>query len=416
MGTQRKTSLDADVVVVGGGPAGGCMAAILGDAGLSVICIDQDDPAKTLKDSFDGRTTAISFGSRRVIEAARAWKTLAPQACPIEDIKIMESGSATLLEFLARDVGEEAFGWIVENRLLRLSLYDRLQHLKAVRHVTAAKVADYTLSDDAVTTVTADGQSFRSALVIGADGRNSFTRGWMGIDTRGWDYHQRAVVCVVTHENPHNNIAVEDFRAEGPFAILPMLDDDRGNHRSSIVWTEHGANKNSAGAWDDETFMAALNERFPASYGHVQAAGKRFSYPLGLVHAHSYVGPRMALVADAAHGIHPIAGQGLNLGLRDIAALSELLIKAHNKKQDIGSDELLAAYQRARRFDNMTMAAATDTLNKLFSNNVTPLRLLRKAGLRVVQHVAPARKFFMRQAMGAGGMLPALVRDGKFKS
>lgn len=389
------------------------MAGILGREELSVICIDQDDPARVLHEAFDGRTTAISFGSCRVIEAAGAWDALQQDACAIEDIRIMESGSATLLEFLVKDVEGDAFGWIVENRLLRKNLFAQLAQLKSVEHKAPAKVRDYSVDDDGVDVHMADGSVLRAKLVIGADGRNSFTRNWMGINTRGWSYHQRAVVCIVNHENPHNNIAIEDFRGEGPFAVLPMMDDEDGRHRSSIVWTEHCAEKESAVHWDDATFDTALQERFPAFYGKVSCAGRRFSYPLGLIHAHSYIGPRMALVGDAAHGIHPIAGQGLNLGLRDIAALAELVVQAKRKGEDVGSETLLETYQRQRRFDNMVMAAATDTLNKLFSNNITPLRILRKAGLRMVQNVAPARKFFMRQAMGAAGLLPTIIKGGK---
>lgn len=409
----HKRDSEVDVIVVGGGPAGCSMAGILGRESLSVICIDQDDPAKVLQETFDGRTTAISFGSRRVIEAAGAWKTLEKDACPIEDIQIMESGSATLLEFLVRDVEGDAFGWIVENRLLRKSLFQQLAKLKSVQHAAPSKVRDYTVDNDGVDVHLEDGSTLRAKLVIGADGRSSFTRDWMGINTRGWSYHQRGVVCIVNHENPHDNKAIEDFRGEGPFAVLPMMDDEKGKHRSSIVWTEHCAENDSAVRWDEAAFDAALQERFPTFYGKVSCAGKRFSYPLGLIHAHSYIGPRMALVGDAAHGIHPIAGQGLNLGLRDIAALAELIIEAKRKGEDVGSDSLLQTYQRQRRFDNMVMAAATDTLNKLFSNNITPLRILRKVGLRMVQNVAPARKFFMRQAMGAAGLLPTIIKGGK---
>jgi 2-octaprenyl-6-methoxyphenol hydroxylase len=402
-----------DVVIVGGGPAGCSMAAILGQAGLSVACIDQDDPAKVLTEAFDGRTTAISFGSQRVIEASGAWEKLLPDACPIEDIQIMESGSATLLEFLAKDVDAPAFGWIVENRLLRKNLFEQLAKLKSVQHLAPARVKDYSLQTDCVTVHMADGSSINAKLVIGADGRQSFTRNWMGINTRGWSYKQRAVVCIVHHEHPHDNIAIEDFRGEGPFAVLPMTDEENGQHRSSIVWTEHGPEKDSSLHWSEEAFNAALQERFPDFYGKVSCAGRRFSYPLGLVHAHSYIGERMALVGDAAHGIHPIAGQGLNLGLRDIAALAEILMDAHARGQDAGSDILLRKYQGQRRIDNMAMAAATDTLNKLFSNNITPLRALRRVGLRAVQNIAPARKFFMRQAMGSAGLLPSMIKDKK---
>jgi 2-octaprenyl-6-methoxyphenol hydroxylase len=411
--TVKNRDFDADVIIVGGGPAGLSLCAILAAHAITAICVDRDDPTAALKSAFDGRTTAISFGSRRVIDAAGAWDVLAPDACAIEDIQILGSGSPVLLDFLVGDVDGEAFGWIVENRLLRKSLFDRLAALKNATHIAPAAVTDFSRDDDGVNAHLADGKILRAKLVIGADGRNSFTRDWMGINTRSWNYDQRAIVCTVTHDNPHNNIAIEHFRPEGPFAVLPMSDDKDGNHRSSVVWTEHGPEKSSAIHFDDTTFDAALNARFPDWYGDVKLNGGRFSYPLGLVHAHSYIAPRMALVADAAHGIHPIAGQGLNLGLRDVALLAELLVDAKRAGKDLGGDDVLNDYQGQRRIDNMAMAAATDTLNKLFSNSITPLRLARRLGLRAVQSFAPARKFFMRQAMGAAGSLPKIVKGEK---
>lgn len=410
----KNRHFDADIIIVGGGPAGLSLAAILGHHGIAAICIDRDAPADIVKTSFDGRTTAISFGSRRVMEAAQAWDTLAAAACPIADIQILDSGSPVLLDFLIGDVrdetGGDAFGWIVENRALRAALLDAVRQSGAARHIAPAAVADFSRDDDGVNVHLADGRILRAPLVIGADGRQSFTREWMGINTRGWTYHQTAIVCTVTHEHPHHNVAVEHFRPEGPFAILPMADDDNGRHRSSVVWSEHGKDARSALSFDTDTFNAALNARFPQSYGTVALAGQRFSYPLGLVHAHDYIAPRMALVADAAHGIHPIAGQGLNLGLRDIALLAELLIDAKRQKADYGNDAILKTYQQKRRPDNMAMAAATDTLNRLFSNGFTPVRLARQVGLRVVQKFDPARRFFMKQAMGAAGSLPKIIR------
>ncbi|PZQ49138.1 MAG: ubiquinone biosynthesis protein [Micavibrio aeruginosavorus] len=411
--SHRKT-LVTDVAIIGGGFAGCTLAALLGANGLDVACIDRDDPKATLHKGFDGRTTAISFGSQRVIGAAGAWDAVKNNACPIKDIKISDNASPTLLEFLVEDVHESAFGWIVENRHLRASLYARLAQIPNVRHIAPKGVLSFTVEPDHTVVHLDDGTEIRARLIVGADGRNSFTREQMGIGTRGWSYRQRGLVCVATHENPHNNVAIEDFRGEGPFAILPMNDDENGRHRSSIVWTEHCAEKDSAVHWDEQSFTVALNERFPAFYGKVAVSGKRFSYPLTLIHAHSYIAPRCALVADAAHGIHPIAGQGLNMGLRDIAALAELLINAKKSGADIGSDELLQNYQRSRRFDNMAMAAATDALNRLFSNDFLPLRALRKIGLLAVQRLAPARRLFMKQAMGSSGHLPALIRNGKF--
>lgn len=393
-------TLETDVVIVGGGPAGCSLAAILAKGGIRTICIDQDDPVASISKTFDGRTMAISYGSHKVIAAAGAWQELAQEACAIKDIKILDGGSPTLLEFLVEDVQSPAFGWIVENRKLRAALYKQLATLKNATHLAPCRVTDFVRAENYIAVQLADGRSIHAQLVIGADGKKSFTRDWMGIETRGWSYGQRGVVCIVHHEHPHNNIAIEDFRGEGPFAVLPMADDEHGTHRSSIVWTEHCAEKESALHWDEDTFNAALSERFPEFYGEVSLNGRRFSYPLTLSHAHSYIAPRMALIGDAAHAIHPIAGQGLNLGLRDIDAISGLLIAAKKAGEDLGNMELLQQYECMRRVDNMTMAAATDALNKLFSNNITPVRILRKAGLRMVQKLAPARKFFMTQAMG----------------
>lgn len=412
--TRDDTIIQTDVAVIGGGPAGCCLAALLAANGVAAICIDREDPAKAAPSDFDGRTMAVSFGSRRVIEAAGAWDGMAKAASPIRDIDILDGGGPTLLTFLSDDVERDAFGWVIENRVLRTSLYAALAAQKNVTHLAPAGVRGFSHAEGRVTVHLEDGREVRAKLVAGADGKHSFTREQMGIGTRGWDYGQKAIVCVVTHANPHNHTAIEDFRSEGPLAILPLLDDAEGRHRSTVVWTEEAHAKNSAVNWDEETFNAALRERFPAFYGDVKLAGPRFSYPLALSHAHSYIGTRMVLVADAAHAIHPIAGQGLNLGLRDVAELAELVIKAKRSGQDIGGGDLLKKYESARRPDNMAMAAATDMLNKLFSNRSGPLRHARKAGLRLVQKFPAARQFLMKNAMGASGLLPILIRTGKF--
>lgn len=395
-------TLQTDVIIIGGGHAGCTMAALLGKQGIRVACIDRDDPATTLTAAYDGRTTAVSFASQKIIAETGAWESLQTRACPIEDIKIMESGSPVLLTFLVKDVHEKAFGWIVENRDLRKALYETLAALPSVDHIAPASVNAVSRKPNGIRVELDDGRSIEGELLIGADGRGSMVRDWMSIATRGWDYGQTALVCVVEHEHPHNNTAWEDFRGEGPFAILPMPDDHNGRHRSSIVWSEHGHKKDSAKHWDEDSFNAALQERFPGHYGTLRAAGPRFAYPLSLRHAHSYIAERCALIADAAHGIHPIAGQGLNLGLRDVKALSRILGQAHLNKTDLGNMGLLQTYQDERYPDNMAMAAATDTLNKLFSNNITPLRIARKIGLRMLEKMPQTRAFFMRQAMGIG--------------
>lgn len=409
----RRSAEEFDAVIIGGGLSGGTMAALLGSNGFRVACIDREIPTAQLENEFDGRTTAISWGSQKVMEAAGVWPLLKKNACPIRTIDILDGGSPVLLRFGAEEVGNQSFGWILENRLIRKALFERMQSLKTVTHAAPAQIASMDRQDDAVTVMLKDGQKFIAPLLIGADGRNSFTREWAGIGTRGWSYEQRAIVCTVTHERPHNNVAVEHFRDQGPFATLPMTPGAKGEHRSSVVWTEHGAEKDSALHYPQDVFDAALTARFPENYGRVKQIGGRFTYPLGLQHAHCYIAPRVALIAEAAHGIHPIAGQGLNMGFRDVAALCECLVSARDTGADFGSDNVLSLYQRKRRFDNMAMAAATDSLNRLFSNKVMPLPILRKAGLKMVARIPLAKKFFMHQAMGAAGLLPDLIRDAK---
>lgn len=400
-----------DVIVIGGGLSGLTMAALLGSAGVDVVCIDREAPPITLTETFDGRTTAISWGSRKVLEAAGVWGTLDKAACPIRTIHILDGDSPVLLAFDSDEVGGRTFGWIAENLTLRQALYKRVAQLKTAQHIAPAAVSDFTLHDTHVSVHLADGRSFDGALVIGADGRQSFTREWMKIGTRAWPYNQRALVCTVEHENPHHNVAVEHFRPGGPFATLPLFDSEDGVPRSSVVWTEHTPLRNSALHWDQKSFDAALTARFPASYGRVRQIAKRYSYPLGLVHAHSYIAPRMALIADAAHGIHPIAGQGLNMGLRDIAEIGALITEALAHDDDPGSAALLETYQQKRRLDNIGMAGATDGLTRLFSNDLMPLRMARRIGLRAVSRIPFAKQFFMQQAMGAAGLLPGLIRD-----
>lgn len=396
--------------MVGGGHAGLTLAALLAAHGVSCLCLDRDDPAV----AKDTRTTAISYGSQRVIAAAGAWSTAQLNPCAIRDIRILDGDSPVLLDFLSRDIGDRMFGWIVTNGDLRQCLYDRLSTLPLAKHIAPAHVSGFSVEADHASVHLSDGQTFRAPLVIGADGKNSFTREWMNIPVRHWTYNQQAIVSIITHKNPHDNIAVENFMDEGPLAVLPMVDDDAGNHRSALVWTEHTDKRDTRLSWNDETFISSLNERLPDFYGGITHATPRAAWPLSLTHAYRYIGPRMALVADAAHAIHPIAGQGLNLGLRDIAALVELLVEAKNNKTDLGAPDLLDEYQRRRRFDNTLMAAATDNLNRLFSRKGKLLGFARKAGLKFIAKSPRARRFLMRQAMAApdAKWLPKLIRDG----
>ena len=389
-----------DIAIIGGGLSGLSLACLLGQRGLKIACIDQADPDQKPQDL---RTTAISYGSRKTLEKAGIWQNIA-ESCPIEDIQILDGNSPTLLEFLSGEVENKAFGWIVDNHDLKCAMMQRLKDLKTVSHIAPATVSGFEITEEAGRVQLENGDTLTARLIVGADGRFSKTRDFIareyGLRTRQWSYNQRAVICTAGHENPHNNIAVEHFWPEGPFAILPMADDQDGNHRSSVVFTEHGPETDSLMNMSDQDFEAALAARFPHAYGDVKLVGRRAAYPLGLVHADRYIAPRMVLVADAAHGIHPIAGQGLNLGFRDLAALDELIGEAQIAGKNIASSELLETYQHRRRPDNMAMVAVTDGLNRLFSNNIMPVRVLRRTGLRLVSRLHPAKQFFMKQAMG----------------
>ena len=396
--TQNKTY---DAIIVGGGLSGLTLSCLLGQRGLKVTCIDVDDPKKKPQDP---RTTVISYGSQQVLRRAGAWEKLGTCG-EIDHIEILDGSSPVLLEFMSREAEGKVFGWNIDNHDLKIALMARMKEIGGnIEHIAPAKVADFQTHDDHVDVHLADGSALQTRLVVGADGRGSFTRNWMaqhlGLQTRGWSYHQRAVICNITHEHPHNNVAIEHFWPQGPFAVLPMADDEEGRPCSSIVFTEHGPEKNSLMRLSDEDFLLALAARIPERYGNIDVSVRRRAFPLTLVHAAEYIGPRMVLVADAAHGIHPIAGQGLNLGFRDLDALDLLIGAAQDTGEDIGSSALLERYQQKRRPDNMAMIAVTDGLTRLFSNNIPPVRFLRKAGLKMVAKLPPAKRFFMKQAMG----------------
>lgn len=388
------------ICIIGGGLAGLTQAALLGDAGFDVLCIDAEPLERQMSLEFDGRTTAISYGSRMVLEKAKVWGGLVRAAEPIKTIDILDGDSSAVMTFDAREVEAEAFGWIVDNADLRRALIKRVQSFKNVRHLTGKAVKDVALTPNAAFVTLEDGKRFECALVVGADGRKSLVREAMRIGTWGRDYKQTAIVCLVAHEKPHQGLAVEHFRKEGPFALLPFTDLPDGTHRSALVWTVHGRDAKRWITCEDDVFNAALEARAMGRYGRIWAAGRREAWPLTLVKSYTYTGMRAVLVAEAAHGMHPIAGQGLNMSLRDLDALSVLLRQARDDGRDIGDDAVLEAYQRERRMDNIAMCAATDVLTLLFSNNVAGITALRRAGLSVVKRLPFAKRFFMHQAMG----------------
>jgi len=412
-----------DLAVIGAGLNGSLLALAAGEAGLQTALIDRMPLTSLAEAGFDGRTTAIAYTSQRLFKAIGVWDELEGHAEPILDIRISDTGhdgrtSPLFLHFDHREAGEgEAapMGWIVENRFLRAAMLRRLQACPRVELVAPDEALDTSRSADKAEIALKSGRLLAARLVASAEGRFGTMREDAGIGARAWSYDQIAIVLVAHHELPHRGVAQEKFLPGGPFAILPMqdgeaIDGKAGEHRSSIVWTERASIAKRLLELDAPRFNAEFARRFGNFLGHVEPAGPRWSYPLGLIHAERYVDERMVLVGDAAHGIHPIAGQGYNLGVRDIAALVEVLVDARRLGLDIGAADTLERYARWRRADNFTMVAATDLLNRLFSNDIAPLRLIRDVGLATVNRIPSLRKLFVRHAMGLGGDLPKLIR------
>jgi 2-octaprenyl-6-methoxyphenol hydroxylase len=399
------TDTRVELIIVGGGLTGMTLAIACAGAGVSVAVVDREDPATMVEEAFDGRTTAIAYGSQRVLDGIGLWPLVAHEAEPIREIRVADDGSPLFLHYDHRDLGEAPLGYILENRVLRRALLARAHTLPSLMHLAPATVVSVERTAANARATLGDGRAFRGELIAACDGRQSPLRRDAGIKTVAWDYPQRSIVCTVEHELPHRGVAVEHFLPAGPFAILPMT----GN-RSSIVWTERAELVPALMELPAPDFATELRRRFGDFLGEVSIIGPRWSYPLSLMHATRYAAARLVLVGDAAHVIHPIAGQGLNLGIRDIAALAELIVDVRRLGLDIAHPEVLERYERWRRFDNLTLAAVTDGLNRLFSNSVPPFRATRDIGLAVINRVPPLKRFLMRHAMGLVGDLPRLVR------
>lgn len=393
------------VLVVGGGLAGLSLACALAGAGVDVACVDRDTPDRHLGPDFDGRTTALAYGSRLVLEGAGIWRHLAQEAEPILDIRVADQNSPLFLHYDHRDVGLGPLGHIVENSVIRRALFARAAELPPLRHLTGMTVTAVERNRTGAAATLSDGRRIAARLVVGADGRHSFCRRSAGIEVLSWGYGQTAITCTIAHENPHRGVAVEHFLPSGPFAVLPMT----GN-RSSIVWSERTDRVARYAGMDEDAFAREVERRAGPWLGRVTLASPRSTWPVGVMHAERYTDERLALVGEAAHSMHPIAGQGLNMGLRDVAALAEVVVDAHRLGLDPGDPAPLARFQRWRRFDNLSLIAITDGLTRLFSNDVAPLRLARDVGMAAVNRLPPLKRFFMRHAMGVVGDLPRLIR------
>lgn len=402
---QSAAELRTEVVVAGGGMVGLSLGVALAGAGVAVVVVDAEAPATFRAQAFDGRVSSIALGSKRMLDGIGLWRRLEGVAEPILEIRVSDGEAPLFLHYDHALIGPEPLGFIVENREIRTALLDEAAERPSLVHLAPAKVVRLAPAAGAIVATLDDGRTIRAGLAVVAEGRESPLRAAAGIDTVSWRYPQVGIVCTVAHERPHRGIAHERFLPAGPFAILPM----QGN-RSSLVWTEREALAPALMALADAEFQAEMARRFGDFLGKLEVVGPRWSYPLALSHARAYAAERLALIGDAAHAIHPIAGQGFNLGLRDVAALAELIVDQRRLGLDLGAKDLLARYERWRRFDSLLLIAVTDGLNRLFSNELAPVVLARDLGLAAVNRIKPLKRFFMRHAMGTVGDLPRLVK------
>jgi 2-octaprenyl-6-methoxyphenol hydroxylase len=402
--------IDSDALIVGGGLNGPTLALALASAGVTSTVIDAAPATARGSDDFDGRAYALALSSRRMFEALGLWRELGPQAQAVEEIVVSDGragqGAAPwFLHFDRAEIDEGPMGHFLEDRFLRRALAAAMAAEPRIRVIDAAEVVAQRVAPGHAEVALADGRVLTGRLIVGCDGRASATARRAGIARVGWEYGQAALVAAVDHDLPHRGVAHQFFTPEGPLAILPLP-----GSRSSIVWTETRERAAAIAALDEAGWLAVLRPRFGDFLGSVRLAGARFTYPLGLSLAERFVDDRVALVGDAAHGVHPLAGQGLNLGLRDVAALAEVLAGARRRGQDLGAPDVLAAYQRWRRFDAAALAATTDGLNRLFSNDNPALRLARDLSLGLVNRLPPLRRTLIREAAGLSGALPRLLR------
>lgn len=401
---------DTDIAIVGGGLNGPALALGLAQAGLRVTLIDTQPLARLGGAGFDGRSYALALTSVRLLQGLGVWEAVADDAQPMLEIKVTDGrageGPAPLwMHFDHAEIEEGPMGHMVEDRHLRRALLNAVEKSNAITLRNGVSVVAQDADVAGVTLTLDSGETLRARLLVGADGRGSGTARRAGIKRVGWGYGQTALVCAISHERAHGGVAHQFFMPPGPLAILPLT----GN-RSSIVWSETDANAARINALDDEAYLEILRPRFGDFLGEISLAGGRYTYPLSLSLAHDMVADRVALVGDAAHGVHPIAGQGLNAGLRDVAALAEVLADALRRGEDVGSALVLARYSQWRRFDNATLALATDSFNRLFSNDNAFLRMARDVGMGIVNALPGLRRGFIREAAGLTGELPRLMR------
>lgn len=403
-----RTADDFDVLIVGGGMVGASLACALASRPLRIGVVESVAFGAAAQPAYDDRSIALAYGTRCIFEGMGLWREIAAAAAPIERIHVSDRGHFGATRLRADAHGFEALGYVVESRALGRVFAAALAVLPGVKLINPARVTAIESATDRLRVRIEQGAAARTVtarLVVGADGAESSVRRWSGIGVQRAEYGQSALIANLTPEYPHRNVAYERFTDSGPLALLPMTDE-----RCALVWTVRTEQCAAIQSLDDDAFLARLQERFGGRLGRLLRVGARASYPLALVRARRYTAPRLALIGNAAHTLHPIAGQGFNLGLRDVAALAEVIRDAMAAGQDIGAGPALARYEEWRRRDQEHVLRATDGLVRLFSNDRAPLVLARKAGMLLVDLLPPAKRALMRRAMGLAGRQPRLAR------
>lgn len=413
VGTAGRHEGPLDILVAGAGYVGLATAVSLKQARptLAIAVVDAAPAGVWEKDT---RASAIAAAACRMLDRLGCWAEIEPEAQAMNEMTITDSRAAdpvrpVFLSFDGEVAPGEPFAHMVANKVLNGALRKRAAEL-GVDIVEGVAVTSFEAEQGHARVHLADGVTLETRLIVAADGVRSKLRDMAGIKTVSWQYGQSGIVCTVRHERPHNGHAEEHFLPAGPFAILPLKPEADGTNRSSIVWTERTEDAEKLVSGDDLVFEVELEQRFGLKLGEISVADKPRAWPLGLTLAREFVAPRIALVGDAAHGIHPIAGQGLNLGFKDAAALAETIVEADRLGQDIGALDVLERYQQWRRFDTLQMGITTDVLNRMFSNDFGPLRQIRDIGLGLVDRMPRLKEFFIRQASGLSGDTPRLLK------